>query len=69
MLPFVGYLLLELNAFLGQRKKPDAAIIQNYNDDDYSQVYSQIKEAFRVLTKNDILQPYISDDNFRSSKA
>ena len=29
--------------------------------------YSQIKEAFRALTKDDILQPYKSDDDFRSS--
>ena len=27
----------------------------------------QIKEAFRALTKDDILQPYISEDDFRSS--
>ena len=39
----------------------------NYNDDDYSQGYNQIKEAFKALTKDDILQPYISDDDFRSS--
>ena len=39
----------------------------NYVDDDYSQGYSQIKEAVRVLTKDDILQPYISDDDFRPS--
>ena len=39
----------------------------NYDDDDYSQGYAQIKECFKALTKNDILQPYISDDNFRSS--
>ena len=39
----------------------------NYDDDDYSQAYRQIKEAFKALTKDDILQPYISDDDFRSS--
>ena len=32
-----------------------------------SQSYGQIKEAFKALTKDDILQPYISDDDFRSS--
>ena len=39
----------------------------NYDDDDYNQGYGQIKEAFRALTKDDILQPYISDRDFRSS--
>ena len=39
----------------------------HYNDDDYSQGCSQIKEAFRALTNDDILQPYISDHDFRSS--
>ena len=37
----------------------------NYNDDDYSQEKSQIKETFRALTKDDILKPIIT--NFRSS--
>ena len=36
-------------------------------DDDYSQGYGQIKEAFRTLTEDDILYPYISDHDFRSS--
>ena len=35
----------------------------NYNDDDYSQGYGQIKEA---LIKDNILEPYISEDDFRS---
>ena len=39
----------------------------NYNDDDYSQGYGQIKEAFKSLTKDDLLQPYISNSDFRSS--
>ena len=33
----------------------DSAILLNYNDDDYSQGYGQIKEAFRALTKDNIL--------------
>ena len=36
---------------------------------DYSHGYHQIKEAFKALTKDEILQPYISDDNFRNSNA
>ena len=39
----------------------------NFDDDDYNQGYGQIKEAFRALSKDDILQPYISDHDFRSS--
>ena len=48
-------------------KYPDAGISLNYDDDDYAQGYSQNKEVFRALTKDDILQPYISEDGFRSS--
>ena len=39
----------------------------NYDDDDYAQCYSQIKEALRALTKHVILQLYVSNDDFRSS--
>ena len=52
---------------IGSEKNPDAGILLNYDDDDYSQGYAQIKEAFRALTKDSILTPYISDDDFRSS--
>ena len=50
----------------GTEKYPDSAILLNYDDDDYSQGYGQIKEAFKALTKDNILQPYISEDDFRS---
>ena len=52
---------------IGTEKYPDAGILLNYDDDDYAQGCSQIKEAFRAMTKNNILQPYISHDDFRSS--
>ena len=51
---------------IGTEKYPDSAILLNYDDDNYSQGYGQIKEAFRALTKDNILQPYISEDDFRS---
>ena len=54
---------------IGTEKLTHAGIFLNYDVDDYSRGYSQIKEALRALTKDDILQPYISDDNLRSSKA
>ena len=39
----------------------------NYKNDNCSVGYGQINETFRALTKDDSLQPYISDDNFRTS--
>ena len=52
---------------IGTEKYPDVGILLIYHDDDYSQGYDQIKEAFRALRKDDILQPFISNDNFRTS--
>ena len=44
----------------------DSAILLIYDDDDdYNKGYGQIKEASNALTKDDILQPYISDNDFR----
>ena len=64
---FVRLPVISAQCIIGTKKYPDSAILLNYNDDDYSQGYSQIKEAFKALTKDDILQPYISEDDFRSS--
>ena len=36
---------------IGTEKYPDKSVLMNYNDDDYSQEYGQIKEAFKALTK------------------
>ena len=52
---------------IGTEKYPVNSILLNYDDDDYSQGYGQIKEAFKALTKDDILQPYLTDDDYRSS--
>ena len=52
---------------IGTEKYPDSGILLNYNDDDYSQGYGQITEAFKVLTKNNLLQQYISEHDFRTS--
>ena len=52
---------------IGTERYPDSAILINHDDDDFAQGYGQTKEAFRALTKDDILQPYISEDDFRSS--
>ena len=61
--------VVSAHCIIGTEKYPDAGIILNYDDDDYSQGYHQIKEASKALTKDEILQPYISDDNFRTSNA
>ena len=52
---------------IGTEKNPDAGISLNYDDDDCAQGYHQIKQAFRALKKDDILQTYISEEDFRTS--
>ena len=52
---------------IGTEKYPDSAILLNYNDDEYSQGYAQMKETFKALAKDNILQPYTSENDFRSS--
>ena len=51
----------------GTEKYPDAGLLLNYDDDKYSQGYAKFEEVFRALTKDDILQPYITYENSRSS--
>ena len=64
---FVRLPVISAEVVIGTERYSDSSILLNYDDDDYSQGYGQIKEAFRALTKDDILQPYISEDDFRSS--
>ena len=52
---------------ISTEKNPDSGILLNYDDDDYNQGFGLIKEAFKALTKDDILEPYISDKDFRSN--
>ena len=61
--------VVSAQCIIGTEKYPDAGVLLNYVDDDYSQGNHQIKEAFRALTKDDILQPYISEADFRTSNA
>ena len=44
---------------IGTEKNPDAGILLNYDDDDFSKGFSQPKENFRALQKDDTLQPFI----------
>ena len=64
---FYRPLVTSAQCIIGTEKYPDSGILLNYNDDDYSQGYGQIEEAFKSLTKDDLLQPYISEHDFRSS--
>ena len=47
--------VISAQCIIGTEKYPDSAILLIYNDDDFSQGYSQIKEAFMALTKDDLL--------------
>ena len=64
---FCRPLVISAQCIIGTEKYPDSGILLNYNDDDHSQGYGQIREAFKALTKDDLLQPYISNPDFRSS--
>ena len=64
---FVRLPVTSAQVVFGTERYPDSGILINYDDDDYSQGYGQIKEAFKTLTKDNILHPFISEDDFRSS--
>ena len=64
---FYRPLVTSAQCIIGTEKYPDPGNLSNYNDDDYSQGYAQIKESFKALLKNNILQPNISDNDFTSS--
>ena len=64
---FVRLPVISAQVVIGTERYPDSAILLNYDDDDYSQGYGLIKEAFKALPKDDILLPYITEDDFRSS--
>ena len=62
-------LVTSAQCIIGTEKYPDNSILLNYNDDVYSQGYGQIEEAFKALTNDNLLQPYISVADFRSSNS
>ena len=64
---FCRLLVIIARCIIGTKKHPDSGILYTYDDDDDSQAYAQIKEVLRVLTKDNVLQPYIADDDFRSA--
>ena len=52
---------------IGTENYPDAGIFLNYEEDDCSQVYAQIKEDFGALTKDDIILLFLFDHDFKIS--
>ena len=64
---FVRLPVIFAQVVIGTERYPESGNLLNYDDDDHSQGYGQIKEAFKTLTKDKILHPYISEDDFRSS--
>ena len=60
-LPVIG-----THFIIGTEKYRDAGIFLNFYDGDYSQRYDQVKEVFRALAKDDILEPHVSDHDSRS---
>ena len=57
---------INAHVVIGTEMYPDNRLLLNYDDDNYSQGYGQIKEAFKALTQDDIVQPYKSELDFRS---
>ena len=49
------------------KKYLECGILLNYDDDYYSQGYSEVKEVFRALTNDNILQLYNSEYDFTPS--
>ena len=55
---FVRLPVISAQVVIGTERYPDSSILLKYDDDDdYSQGYGLIKEAFKALTKDDILKP------------
>ena len=52
-------LVTSAQCIIGTEKYPDCSILKIYNDDDYSQGYGLLKEAFETSTKDDVLEQYI----------
>ena len=59
--------VVHAQAIVGSEKFPDAGINCNYGIDKYSQAYGEIVSCFRHLSKDNILQPYITQKDFVTS--
>ena len=52
---FVRLPVTSAQAIIGNEKNPDTGNLLNFDDDDYSQGYHQIEEAFSALTDDNML--------------
>ena len=59
--------MIGAQCIISTEKLPDSGFLLNYDDDEYSEGYGQTEEAFKAFIKDDNYQPYISDNDFRSS--
>ena len=59
--------VISTQCIIATEKYLDSAFSLNCNDDEYSHGYSQIKEAFRALTHDDLLHSYKSENDYGSS--
>ena len=57
---FVRLPVISAQDVIGTERYLDSGILLNYDDDDYLQGYGKIKEAFKTLTKDNILHPNIT---------
>ena len=64
---FVRLPVFSAQVVIGTERYLDSRILLNYDDDDSSQGYGQIKEAFKAQSKDDILKPCITEDDFECS--
>ena len=55
--PFFRLPVTSAQCIIGTENYADAAILLYYEDDAYNQGHGQTEEVFRVLTKDDIVQP------------
>ena len=59
--------VVDAQCIIGSEKFPDAGFICNYSIDKYSQAYGKIVSRFRPLAKDNIVQPYITQKDFKTS--
>ena len=60
--------VVNAQCIIGSEKFPDAVMNCNYAIDKYSQAYGEIVSCFRLLAEDNILQPYITQKDFVTSK-
>ena len=55
---FVRLPVKSAQVVIGTENYPERGILLNYNDDNYSQGYRQIKESFKAPTEDEYLQTF-----------